>query len=282
VIYNLEIMSTRVAIDFGITNTDCVAVLGGEMHSWTRPTSGVPDEAMVRALLAAGGIQLEKVGQLAVTGGRHQALPERLDGVHLERVNEVTAIGRGGQRMAGGRDVLVVSCGSGTAAVSARGDQYRHVSGSGVGGGTLLGLSRLLLGTVDPEEINALALAGDRNGVDLALRDVISGPIGTLPPDATAVNFGRLGRQAFATRREDLAAGLITLVGQVIGVIAINAARANGHDGILLIGHLVDMASMRAAILAVGGLYQMAIDIPAQPGYGTALGALTEAANPAS
>jgi type II pantothenate kinase len=67
----------------------------------------------------------------------------------------------------------VVSAGSGTAIVAGRGDQYAHITGSAVGGGTLLGLARLLLGTADPQEIDGLALQGDPNGVDLSLADVI-------------------------------------------------------------------------------------------------------------
>ncbi len=61
----------------------------------------------------------------------------------------------------------------------------------------MLGFARLLLGTVDPVAIGALAERGNRNGADLSLADVITGPIGSLPADATAVNFGRLGRRNF-------------------------------------------------------------------------------------
>jgi type II pantothenate kinase len=192
----------------------------------------------------------------------------------------VAAIGRGGQVMSEAlgephaEPVLVVSAGSGTAVVVARGDDYQHVTGSAVGGGTLLGLSRLILGTADPQEIDALASAGDPNGADLALQDVISGPIGGLPPDATAVNFGRVGKYALDVKREDLAAALVTLVGQVIGVTAINAARSQKIDRIVVIGHRIDMPSLRRALERTGGFYGTSFVLPPDPGYATALGAL--------
>lgn len=269
------------AIDFGITNTDVVAEVDGELRRWTQPSTGAPDAAQVRALLAAGGVHLDRLARLAVTGGRHKALPAQIDGCQLTPVGEIAAIGRGGQALAEAlgaaahsEPLLVVSAGSGTAVVVARGDDYQHITGSGVGGGTLLGLSRLILNTTEPGEIDALAQAGDPNGADLALSDVISGPIGHLPADATAVNFGRLGRQALTVSRADLAAALVTLVGQVIGVTAINAGRAQQTERLIVTGHLLDMPSFRRALERTGEFYGTHFLLPEHPGYATALGAL--------
>ncbi|MCX6042560.1 MAG: hypothetical protein NTV69_15675, partial [Caldilinea sp.] len=202
------------AIDFGISNTDVVVRQQGTLQTWSEPYTADPDPASVGALLAAGGVALDTLPWLAVTGGRHRVLPSWIGGTAVRKVDEVQAIGRGGQALLGlegaARDelLLVASCGSGTALIAAQGDRFAHVSGSAVGGGTLLGLARLILDTVDPLEIETLSAAGDRNQVDLSLADVITGPIGTLPADATAVNFGRLGRPRLQElpRRPDLAA----------------------------------------------------------------------------
>jgi type II pantothenate kinase len=279
------------AIDFGISNTDAVAYIEGDWRYWTRPTEGQLDADLVRAILTAGGVELTALNGLAVTGGRHRLLPERIDGCPLTRVNEVQAIGCGGQALAGLKaegdvPVLVVSAGSGTAVVAARGNRYTHVTGTAVGGGTLLGLSRLLLHTVDHDEIDALAWRGDPNAADLSLGDVVTGPIGSLPADATAVNFGRLSREDIAVSREDLAAALVTLVGQTIAIVAINAARAQqigrGLDTIRVVvtGHLIDMASMRRVLKQVGDFYNTSLVLPTNSGYGTALGALLATAPP--
>jgi type II pantothenate kinase len=167
-----------------------------------------------------------------------------------------------------------VSAGSGTAVVAARGDQYAHVTGTAVGGGTLLGLSHLLLGTTDPHQIDELAQQGDPNGADLSLGDVVGGPIGPLPASATAVNFGRLANQDIAVSPEDLAAALVTLVGQVIALLAINAARAQRIERIVVIGHLIDMPSVRHVMEQVSGYYDERLVLPPPAGLGTALGAL--------
>jgi type II pantothenate kinase len=132
----------------------------------------------------------------------------------------------------------------------------------------------LLLGTADPRTIDHLAQQGNANAVDLTLAEAIGSTVGGLPPDANAVNFGRLARQAADLSREDLAAAIVRLVGQVIAVIAVNAARAENLNTIIVLGHLVDLPSVCQVLHTTAGYYQMAITIPPQPGLGTAIGAL--------
>ena len=265
----------QAAIDLGITNIDVVHRQGRVFSHRRIPTSRRPVEeqfGMVRALLEAeAGEPLE---QAAVTGGQYRMLPEQIGHTRLVKIKEVDAIGRGGLHLAGLEQALVVSAGSGTAMVAARDKSMAHVTGSAVGGGTLQGLGRLLLGTADAPEIDALAMRGNANHADLTLVEAIGGAVGRLPLDANAVNFGRVAREAVDLSPEDRAAGLVRLVGQVIAVIAINAAQAQGLDTIVMIGHLVDLDSVRKVLVEVSGYYGADIRVPDRPGCGTALGAL--------
>lgn len=276
--------ATQAAIDFGISNTDIVAHVDGAWRRWTQPYTGHPDLDGVRTILAQGGIDLAELTWLGVTGGRHRLLPEWLGDCQVIGVSEVEAIGRGGQAVAardGEHDahpLLVVSAGSGTAMIKAVGENYSHFTGTAVGGGTMLGLGRLLLDTVDPTVIDTLAQGGNPNGVDLSLADVITGPIGALPAEATAVNFGRLARETLTPSQADLAAGIVTLVGQTIALIAVNAARAIQTDQVVIIGHMLDMVSMRKVLNSVGAFYGQTFYLPTDAGYATALGSLLIAA----
>lgn len=218
---------------------------------------------------------LESLRAIGTTGGRHRDLPESYKDIPLIKVGEAQAVGRGGLLMAGLEEALVVSAGTGTAMIAARGKNCQHITGSAVGGGTLLGLGKLCLGTSDPLEIAALAAKGNPAHVDGTLEDVIGGGIGTLPKDATAVNLGRLVKLERKPEREDLAAGLVTLVSQVIAVIALNAAKAEGLERVVIVGHLPDLEPIRAAILRVWGFYGVKNPpiIPEQRGFATALGA---------
>ena len=275
----------QAAIDFGISNTDCIAQIAGEWRRWTQPYTGHPDEVQVRQILAQGDINLDDLSWLGVTGGRHRLLPGRLGNCDVVSVNELTAIGRGGQAIverdrndeSSPETLLIVSAGSGTAMVRAQDSDYSHFTGTAVGGGTMLGLARLLINTVDPREIDELAQTGNANGVDLSLADVITGPIGTLPAEATAVNFGRLSRESFAPNRADLAAGIVTLVGQTIALIAVNAARAIQTDHVVITGHMLDMAGVRKVLAGVGALYGQTLIMPEDAGYATVHGALLAA-----
>jgi type II pantothenate kinase len=262
------------AVDFGASNTDVVIHDGTTVRHWRLPSEGQPCDARVRTVLAHGGVAPADVAWIAVTGGNRTALSSHLDGRAIHHVPEVQAIGRGGLALAGLERAVVASAGSGTAVVAAGPDGSRHVSGTGVGGGTLVGLARLLLGTVDPREIDALACAGSDTTHNLTIGEILGQAIGTLPPETTAVNFGRVARHDVQASREDTAAALVNMVGQVIAVIAINAARAQDLTDTVIVGHLTDLPSIRRTFELVGQYYHAAIHIPEDGGQATALGAL--------
>ncbi|MCL4505389.1 MAG: Fumble domain-containing protein [Chloroflexi bacterium] len=270
----------RVAIDFGLTNLDIV--VEGEdnrLQRCTVPAAGAVDVAQLERAIRATGFLPTDFEQIVVTGGQHRRLPQRYGPTPVAGVNEVTAIGRGGLHLAGLPEALVVSAGSGTAMVAARDGDIHHATGSAVGGGTLQGLGKLLLGTADAGEIDELAAAGNSNAVDLTLLEATGGVLGHLPADANAVNFGRIPRMSnsdpgWMPGRADIAAGLVVMVGQVIAVIAVNAARAEGLEQIVVVGHLVDLPTVRRVLETVAGYYDAHIVVPEMPGYATAMGAL--------
>lgn len=265
--------ATLIAVDMGMSNIDLVweDTRGMHMHKIENEYQAVIDQ--VRQALAVVGDVLSPDVEIGVTGGLYRDLPEVLDGYPLHKVDEMCALGWGGLAAAGVADGLVVSAGTGTAMVAARGDQVAHVTGSAVGGGTLQGLARLILGTADVAEIDRLALAGDASAVDIMLSEAVGGQVGRLPADANAVNLGKL-IEGGDFSCEDLAAGLVRLVAQVIAVIAINAADAAGLAQIILIGHTMDLASVRREIVLVGEFYQRAFIMPENPGFATAMGVL--------
>ena len=266
-------------LDFGLTNLDGVLVKDGKLlRGWRQDTQGAASLETLEQIIIAEDIDLKKLNCIGTTGGRHKDLPESYKEIPIRKIGEAQAVGHGGLFMAQLEQALVVSAGTGTSMIAARGSSFQHVTGSAVGGGTLLGLSKLLLGTSNPLEIAALATRGNPSSVDSTLQDVLGGGIGHLPSDATAVNLGRLVNLEQPSK-EDLAAGLVTLVSQVIAVIALNAARAENLERIVIVGHLVDLEPIQAAIERVGGFYGVKQPpiIPESRGFATALGAALEA-----
>lgn len=267
-------------LDFGLTNLDAVLVEDGQIvQGWRQDTRGAASLETFEQIIAGHNIKLENLNSIGTTGGRHKDLPSSFQNIPIFKIGEAQAVGHGGLQMAKLEEALVVSAGTGTSMIASRGSSFTHVTGSAVGGGTLLGLAKLLLGTSNPLEIAALAAEGNPAGVDSTLSDVLGSGIGHLPSDATAVNLGRLVSLEKPATREDLAAGLVTLVSQVIAVIALNAASAQNLERIVIVGHLVDLEPIRAAIERVWGFYGVELPaiIPESRGFATAFGAALEA-----
>lgn len=270
---------TLAAIDLGGTNTDIViaepdgSIAAMALLPWT-PITDADDLARV---IRSAGAEPESLSAVAVTGGRHRSLPGALGETPIVHVDELRAIGSGGLLAAGVTRALVMSMGTGTAFVAAGPDGFAHLGGTAVGGGTVLGLGRLLLGTIDPLRIGALAAAGDARKVDLSVGDIAGGPVGVVPAHMTASHFGRVGRPAHEgvdVRPEDVAAGLMELVGQVLGRLGLIAARAQGLDTVVLTGHAVEWPGIRQAVQSVAGAFGGRIVVPPDPGFATVRGAL--------
>lgn len=274
----------RVGIDFGLTTTDAIAWRGVAPGTDEPPFDhvalqrpGPADAAVLARAFAELGLDPAGVTRVAVTGGRSRTLPDAWQGVEIAKVDEPQAVGRGGLDLTGLRRALVVSCGTGTAMVLADHDlgAYRHVGGTAVGGGTLVGLGHALLGERDAEALAALALRGNASGVDTTLAEVLGGGLGDLPPEATAVNLGRLADLPGPPAPADLAAGLVTMVAQVIALLAIANARAHDLAEVVATGRLAQLAPVRATFDAVADLYHRPrFHVPPTGPRATALGAV--------
>jgi type II pantothenate kinase len=234
------------------------------------------DHDRVRSLFSEINFESNK-GFLAVTGGRHLELGDFIDSMPIVHVNEIEAIGEGTMSLSGLNEkesTIIVSAGSGTACIHAHMGKYTHCSGTGVGGGTVLGLSKLLLGTSDPIEIAALAEKGSESEVDLILEDVVSGPIGQLPSTTTAVNFGKVSKMDREYAREDIAAGIINLVGQTAARIATSVAMMFQANQIVVVGRAPSFNGLRKSLEEAASITGFTPHFPENGEYASALGAL--------
>jgi type II pantothenate kinase len=174
-----------------------------------------------------------------------------------------------GSFLAGLKKALVVSMGTGTAIVIADGREVRHIGGSGIGGGTLIGLSRYILNTTDFYNIVDLASKGNLGNVDLNIRDISQVEMGNIPLSATASNFGKHSDLA---NQADLALGLINMVCQTIGMMCVFASREEKIDQIVLTGKLVRLPQARSIFSRLGKLFGKRFIIPEYAEYSTAVG----------
>jgi type II pantothenate kinase len=176
--------------------------------------------------------------RIVATGGGADRLGERIAGVAVEHVPEFDAWARGAPLVAAEEGVglpqryLLVSLGTGTSALSIDDGRVARVGGTALGGGTVVGLGRLLLGTDSFAELATLAERGDRRGVDLLVGDVYRHTDAPLLRDLTAASFGKL----HSTRPEDLAHALMGLVGENVALLCGGFARGLAIEGVVYCG----------------------------------------------
>ncbi len=219
---------------------------------------------------STNNISIKAVSQIIITGVGASFVSGDIYDIPTRRVDEFKAIGIGGLALSGKKEAIVVSMGTGTAYVRATVDSVVHIGGSGVGGGTLIGLSEKLLKENNFDMINQLAKDGNLLNVDLTIQDISKDVIPNLPPDTTASNFGKI--KSLATT-SDLALGLINMVFQTIGMLAVFACRNDSIKDVVLIGALTEIPQAEELFSIFKNLYNIEFTIPENAIYATAIGA---------
>lgn len=189
----------------------------------------------------------------------------------LFRTDELTSVGRGAVRLSGLDEAIIVSFGTGTAIVHANNNVFRHLGGTGVGGGTIKGLSKLLLNTDNMEQIESLALSGDEKQINLILADLGYKNIGLLHKDVTASNFAKIAD----TKKENIAAGILSLVGETVSVIASLCAQScELSSKIVVVGKPASNKFLQKEFKKVGSLYNTKFVVPEHNDVATAFGSI--------
>ncbi|TFJ92443.1 type II pantothenate kinase [Lentibacillus salicampi] len=180
--------------------------------------------------------------KICLTGGKSQVFAEELD-VSTHSVLEFEATTRGITYLADedghslGSHFLFVNIGTGTSMHYVKNGTQERVGGSGIGGGTLMGLAYLTTGMTDYDEIVRLAGIGNRGNVDLKVKDIFEGAVPPISGDLTASN---LGKTAFMMQnpptQQDTLASIIGLIGEVIVTISSQMAAHYNADSIVYVG----------------------------------------------
>lgn len=262
-----------IGLDVGGSITKIVGFRDGRLLRETQVQTDDPIASAYGALgkfLIINDLQLDQVGSIHATGVGSSYLDGHLLECKTIIVPEFDAVGIGGLYTAGLDRAIVVSMGTGTSMVYAEGEEIRHIIGSGVGGGTLLGLAGVILNVRDFESIGEKAEGGDLNHIDLTIGDISRYEIPGLSADTTASNFGKVGDRATS---DDLALGIVNLVFQSVGTGAVLAARLEDVDKIVFTGNLLRVDKGREVLNGFAELYAIDMIVPQYAEFATAIGA---------
>lgn len=219
---------------------------------------------------AINGLGLNDIDKVMITGVGSSYITKSIYGLNCIHTPEFNSIGLGGLYLSGLKEAIIVSLGTGTALVHATKDKApEYLGGTGVGGGTLVGLSNKMLGLTKIDSIDEIARQGDLGSIDLRICDISKKDMG-LSSHMTAANFGKISDTA---TNADLAIGLINMVFETVGMISYFAAKQYGLKDIVLTGNLTQISQAKEIFGGLNEMFDMRFVIPENAQYSTVIGA---------
>ena len=263
-----------IGIDVGISTTKIVGIdEKGMVISPIRIKATDPITSLYGAFgkyLHDNKIKLDEVEHVMLTGVGAAYIDEHIYGLPTSKSEEFIADGLGAKYESKLDRMIVVSMGTGTSLVKCDGENIKHIGGIGIGGGTLAGLSRIMLKTDDIKQITNLAKDGDVSKINLLIKDLSAKPLPGLPMSAVASLFSNAKTNA---SREDIAKGLIWMVLQCIGSATILSSLESGIKDFVLIGNLSLLPLCREVYPAMEKVYGVRFHVPKYSEFCTAIGA---------
>ncbi len=257
------------SIDFGSTNTDAVLFDGKLITKKASILEKLFSAAELEFFLKKNGFAPNGIEAVAVTGGKSAFFTEKMFGIEPVHISEIDAIGSGAAFLAKQERCLAVSMGTGTCIVLFDNEKCFHIVGTGVGGGTITGLSKLLLGETNIPKLDSLASSGKTEKVDLTIGDVVGKKFSMLDEKVTASNFAKLENYGKA----DLAAGIQNLVAESVAVLAVSAAKQCNCDAVVFCGKTPSFAFVKKRLLGASKLFGGNFLFPENFELATAIGA---------
>jgi type II pantothenate kinase len=268
-------MSLVIGIDVGGSTTKIVGLEDGtRIKSPMNITANDPITSLFGAFgkyLYDNHINLEEVEHVMLTGVGASSVTTPIYGLPTSHVDEFQADGLGARFTSGLKQLIVVSMGTGTTLVRVDGDAINHIGGISMGGGTLQGLSHLLLNTTDIGEVVEMASHGDISHINLQIKDISKDDIEGLPMHATASLFGKA--VSGNANSHDIAKGLICMVLETIGSCAVLSQVNDGFKDFVLIGNLTRLPECQIIFPMMESLYGVRFHIPEHARFCTAVGA---------
>ncbi len=265
-------MGKIIGIDIGGSTTKIVGFDKGAIFSPLLVKATDPIASVYGAFgkfLNTNGLELSDIERIMVTGVGSSYITAKLYDIPTGMVDEFRAIGMGGLFLSNLSNALIISMGTGTALVKADQKGVRHIGGTGVGGGTLLGLSNRMLNVRNFNDLIETANGGNLDHIDLSIGDLSHCVVG-LPSESTASNFGKLSDLA---SNADIGLGIINLVFQTIGMISVFAARIDQTKDIILTGNLTNVPQSHEIFSELGKLFDVNFITPVNAEFATAAGA---------
>lgn len=223
---------------------------------------------------AENNLSLEDIDRIMVTGVGATHMQKPIYSLNCHTVPEFSAAALGGLYLSGLDEAIIVSMGTGTALIHAKKEgnktKINYLGGTGVGGGTLLGLTKKMTGIDTIEHIEEICNDGDLHNVNLLVGDISKNAKFTgINENLTASNFGKVSDMA---TNSDIALGVANMVAETIAMMSVFAAKGHGIKNVVLIGNLTNIGPVRDVFADLDS-FGINFIIPENASFGTVVGA---------
>ena len=274
-------MKTVIGIDIGGSTTKIVGFRKDEKSSQLISPLFVRATDAITSVYGAFGkftmqnnLNLDDIDKVLMTGVGSSFIERPIYSLNCKKVSEFESVGLGGLYLSGLDEAIVVSMGTGTALIHAKKEggitKTTYLGGTGVGGGTLLGLSRKMIGVDTVEHLEQLAETGNLDNIDLRIGDISGDKSFQINDEITASNFGKLSDMA---TNNDIALGISNMVAETIAMMSVFAARNFGIKSVVLTGNLTTLKSITRVFEGLEDMFGIKFIIPEMSQFATVIGA---------
>jgi type II pantothenate kinase len=226
-------MKNRIGIDAGGSLIKIAYEENGRFHFRKLPF-GEMDEAL-------GWLKLVSSNKrVSLTGGRAGKIKAEFfpDAVIID---EFTAACEGAnylmmkEGLPNGEKSLLINIGTGTSWFKIEGEHYDRVLGSGIGGGTFMGMGKLLADPSDFASLVSLSDSGEKGNVDLLVKDIYHPEEPPIPGDLTASNFAKT-EAISSSSAADKMASVLNMIAEIITLLTVQTAALHSTKRVIFIG----------------------------------------------
>lgn len=228
-----DLMNNSIGIDAGGSLIKMVYEEKGRMHFRKLPNGEMDD--------ALGWLKMVSANKtIFLTGGRAGKLKAEFF-PEAEIVDEFTAACEGAnylmmkEGMPKGEKSLLINIGTGTSWFKIEGEYFERVLGSGIGGGTFMGIGKLLADSSDFTTLVELTASGEKGSVDLLVKDIYHPEEPPIPGDLTASNFAKT-EAINASSSADKMASFSNMIAETITLLTVQSASLYGIKKVIFIG----------------------------------------------
>lgn len=221
----------KVGIDAGGSLSKLVYEENGKLHYKTYPISQLESSMEWLKITAPSA-------KIALTGGKSVFLHKNYfpEAIQIPEFEAACNGARFFLRLDGNKPdtCLLVNIGTGTSWFFLHGDNQERILGSGIGGGTFMGLGELLTGESQFSKLVSFAEIGNKSKVDLTVKDIYMGEETPVDGNLTASNFAKGNRDDHS--KADLMASVTNMVAETIVLLTLQAATIHKTEDIVYMG----------------------------------------------